>query len=339
MTCKSLTRHAAGAAAALLVAAVAALAHGDTIQLRNGETIVGTARLVGTDSVLVDRLFPEGATLSLTFDDIAPESMHAILEHASDLADVAKRRELGEFAEANGLLALAVADFTAVKRLDANSSKDMDARIVRLQEQIAGEMLADAQDLLDGGNANAALLYLHTLREKFPRTDAAKKADQLAAAAHKAVGPAAEVAAKTVAAAEAPRVATQVEGHLAKGDEARKRGGGHVGSDVKVDQRSAERAIRHYEAAWGAAKTLPVAPSGDAELDARVQRLRASAKAKLVDAYLTAGTILLERRAIPGAEKYCNSACALDPENKDNHRLHALILQAKVLSYRSDGAK
>ena len=82
-------------------------------------------------------------------------------------------------------------------------------------------------------------------------------------------------------------------------------------------------------------KTLPVAPSENQVFDARVLKLRSSAKTKLVDAYLTAGTILLERRAIAGAEKYCNNACALDPENKDSHQLHGLILQAKILGYRA----
>lgn len=301
---------------------------GETVELRSGETLVGSVRLEGADGVVIEATFPAAEIRTVRREDVAPESMHAILERSADPADAAKRREMGEFAEAHGLLALAIADFTAVKKLDPNSTKEMDARIDSAREQLAYAMLSDAQDLLDDGNANAALLYLHALREKYPHSDAAKKAESVAAAAHEAAGDAAVVATKTVSAADAPRVAKAVEDRLAKGDEAR------TGTKAHSDLRSAERAVTHYEAAWEAAKTLPVAASGNEEFDARVARLRGAARSKLVGAYLAAGTILLERRAIPGAEKYCNAACALDPENKSNHRLHELILQAKLLSYR-----
>lgn len=317
---------------ALAVAFAAALARGETIELRSGGTIVGTVKLEGSDDVVIESVYPSTEVRRLKRSDLAPESMHALLERTADPADAAKRREMGEFAEANGLLTVAAADFTLAKKLDPACAKDMDARIARLREQVAGEMLSDAEDLLAGGHPNAALMYLHSVREKFPGTDAAKKADVVAAAAHKAAGASVEVAVKTVAFTEAPRVATDVEMHVAKGDAERARVGGHVGSTV-AEQRSAERAITHYEAAWELVKTLPVSPTGDEKLDARIIHLRDATKTTLVDAYLTAGTILIERRAIAGAERFCNSACELDPDNKDNHKLHALILEAKTLRY------
>jgi hypothetical protein len=179
-------------------------------------------------------------------------------------------------------------------------------------------------------------MYLHTLREKYPGTQAAKKSESVAAAAHKAAGASAEVAAQTVAAKDAPRVAAQADGHMAKGDAETAKIGGHVGSTVAA-QRAAERAVGHYESAWGLATSLPVALSGDAKLDARVVSMRETAKRKLVSAYLTAGTIFLERRVIASAEEYCNLACELDPENRESHRLHELVLQAKLLAYRAGG--
>lgn len=316
-----------------VLALTSAASFGETVELRSGETLVGTVRLEGADGVVVDATFPATEVRNLRRGDLAPESMHAILERVADPADAAKRREMGEFAEANGLLVLAIADFAAVKKIDPKAAKDMDARIAALEEQIACAMLSDAQDLLDDGNPNAALLYLHALREKYPRSEAAKKAGAVAAAAHKAAGASAVVAPRTVSAADAPRVAKEVEEHLAKGDQA------SSGTNAHADQRAAERAVSHYEAAWDAARKLPVAASGNSEFDTRVVRLREAARSKLVGAYLAAGTILLERRAVPGAEKYCNAACALDPDDKSNHRLHELILQAKLLSYRGGGAR
>lgn len=320
------------------LALAAAFARGETVELRSGETVVGSVRLEGKDDVVIDAVYPSVEVVTVKRGDVSPESMHAILERLAGPADVAKRREMGEFAEEAGLLEVAVIDFTIVKKLDPSAAKDMDGRIKRLNEMIAGGVLLEAQELLDDGKPNAALMYLHALREKFPGTEAAKKADGVATAAHKAAGASAEVAVRTVPGTDAPRVADQVEAHAGKGAAEKAKIGGHVGSNVAA-QRAAERSIVHYESAWDLAKTLPVTSSGDASLDARIERLRKSTKTSLVDAYLTAGTILLERRVIASAEKYCNLACELDPENKVNHRLHALIVQAKILGYRSGGSR
>lgn len=324
--------------AVALAVALAVAARGETIELRSGATIVGSVQLEGPDDVVIDAVLPSVEILRVKRADVTPSSLHAILDRAAGPTDAAKRRELGEYAEQNGFLALAVADYAMAKKLDAALAKDMDARITRCNEMLAGAMLLDAEDQLAEGKANAALMYLHTLRERYPSTQAAKKAEPVAAAAHKAAGASAEVAVQTVAAEDASRVADQGDGHLAKGDAETAKIGGHVGSTVAA-QRAAERAVGHYESAWGLAKSLPVAPSGDEKLDARVVSMRETAKRKLVGAYLTAGTILLERRVVASAEQYCNLACELDPENRESHRLHELILQAKILAYRAGGSR
>ena len=51
---------------------------------------------------------------------------------------------------------------------------------------------------------------------------------------------------------------------------------------------------------------------------------------RLARAYLTAGSIHLQRYSIPRAEEYCNKACELQPEDKANHALHRLIIEAKI---------
>lgn len=177
--------------------------------------------------------------------------------------------------------------------------------------------------------AKAAVMYLHTLMETYPGTKAAKEAEALLSKATKAAGASVDVAPRTVEAAASAKVIETVEAHLGKGDAATKEVAGH--ESTVADSRAAERAVGNYEAAWEAAKSLPVA-TGDDGLDARIAKVRARAKTSLVQAYLTAGTVYLQRRAIPDAERWCNKACELDPENKPNHTLHKLILQAKALS-------
>lgn len=321
---------------ALIALAIAAgSARGDTVGLRSGGTIVGTVRLSGTDRVVIDSVFPETKTVLLMREDIAPESMHDILERLAEPGDAAKRRELGEFAEAHGLVALAIADFTLVKKLDPATAKAMDPRISRLNEALADEILADAQDLLDAGNPNAALMYLGTLASRFPRTGAAKRAEPVATAAADSALAFSRVVEPSVAATEVPRVVAEAEANLAKGDAARGTPSSRTGKGVVADGRAAARAVACYEAASRAARSIPSAPSGDSALDARVERVRSASRSKLIEAYLATGTILLERRAISGAEDCSNRLCALDPSNENGRELHERVVAAKALGYRA----
>lgn len=312
----------------LALFAGAAIASAETIQLRNGSMLAGAVRLEGTDSVIVDATFPKVATFTLKREELAPESLYGVLERRTDPKDAAKRRDLAELADRSGLKGAAIAEYRAVRQLDPSSAKDLDPRIARLIEGIAADILQDARDLLEDDNGQAALMYLHTILEDYPDTKAAKEAKSLMQQTHKTVAEAAVVAVKTVAEKDAPGLLDKIAQHLADGDGKFQAARGHESSSVS-DQRSAERAIAHYEKAWEAAKQLPVSVTVP-DLKTRIETARDKSKSRLVDAYLTAGTIHLQRRSISSAERYCNKACLLDPENKPNHELHGLILRAKA---------
>ena len=75
-----------------------------------------------------------------------------------------------------------------------------------------------------------------------------------------------------------------------------------------------------------------MAPDADVALTDRLATAQAAMRARLTEAYLALGTLHLERLALTDADEWCNKACKLDPENAHLHRLHALILQAKIVS-------
>lgn len=310
-------------------AITAAPAFAETLDLRSGKTLAGEVTLGEGDLVIMDARFPTSERIQLRRSDLTPASLYRVLERRVDSKDPQAKRELGELAEEAGLKGAAIAEFRAVMVLDPGSKKDMDGRIQALMESLAADILADARDLLAEGRTNASVMYLHTLKETYPGTRAAREADRVLAEATKAAGPSVDVAMKTVDASAATRVLDVVDGHLQRGDAFTKDMAGHASS--VADGRAAERAVAHFEAAWEAAKTLPVS-TGDDALNARIVKARNRAKSTLVHAYLTAGTVHLQRRSLPEAERWCNRACELDPENKPNHTLHRLILQAKALS-------
>ena len=64
----------------------------------------------------------------------------------------------------------------------------------------------------------------------------------------------------------------------------------------------------------------------------RLAAAQAELRNRLTAAYLALGQIYLEREALSDASEWCNKACETDPENKGSHRLHSLILQAKIIS-------
>jgi hypothetical protein len=259
-----------------------------------------------------------------------PRSLYDIYEQRSDPNDAAARLRLGELAEANGLYGNAVSDFMAVAALQPERSAEMDKRIDGVREAIAAGILEDAKDLLEDGNPRSALMYLHTLQERYGSTRAAKEAQALLKTGRERAGDSADVAKETVTEEKAPKVIESIRKDLEKGEREALKLGGHEGSSSR-DSKVADRAIRYFEAAWKRIMTLPVAAAAP-ELQAEIQRLRQSGKARLAQAYLTAGSIHLQRYSLPRAEEYCNKACALTPEDKANHDLHRLILQAKVYS-------
>lgn len=318
---------------AFLLAVAASISMGpmalaETVELRSGAVFVGDVHSVTSEAVVMDVRFPEGRTVTLKPEDLAPISLYRLMEARADRRSGEDRLRLGEFAEQAGLWGVAISDYMAVKQLTPGSSADMDRRVARLSDRIAVGILEDARLELAAGRANSALIYLHTILELHPTSAAAKEARQLVKTAHHAAGASAEVGEKTVSPEKAKAVADRVAKELDKGDREFKPVSGHADHSTR-SQRSVERAIRHYEDAWQAVKTLPIVPrAGD--LPSRFAALRGQAKSKLVNAYLTAGSIHLQRRSIPAAERYCNLACELDPEGKPNHALHRLIIQAKT---------
>lgn len=322
------------AAAATLVLAVSAWA--ETVVLRTGESLTGDVQIDAGGKIVVTQRFPDVKQVILSRDELNPESLFDVLDRRTQPGDAARRKELGEMARDLGLHGRAVAEFRAVKELDASQAKAMDAQISMLLEAIALDVLDEAKALLDAGKARASLMYLHTLRERYPATSAGREAETLMPRATKAAGATADVAPRTVDVDEVPKTIAAVEAHLAKGCEVAEPLRGHTGSTVK-EQRAAERAVEHFERAWEVARTLPVTASDDATAR-RIRAARDSSRSELVNALLTAGTIHLQRRSVPSAESYCNRACEIDPENKANHALHRLVLDAKSLSYGRGGA-
>ncbi len=318
----------AGVLAAAIATAPEAMA--ETVNLRSGATLSGDVKLEGAEGVVVKARFPEEKTYNLKRADLAPESLYEVLERRVEAADAKAHAELGGLAERLGFHGAAIAEYRAVKALDPSSAKDMDAAVGRVRESLAASIVEDAQDELDGGRPLAAIRYLHTVIEKYPDTKAAGDAKALMEKAHEAAGRAAGVAEVTVPAAQAQEVLDTAGMLLEKADEVFTPLRGHGGSTVK-DQRIGERALRSYEAAWAQVRRLPVALEGKTGAD--VQAVRDRARRSLVDAYLTLGTIFLQRRALPSAEEYCNRACELDPESKDSHDLHRLIIEARAFYY------
>lgn len=313
---------------ALAVSFVALAARADTVRLKTGAILVGDVELVENGDIAITTRFPEEGVFTLKRDELAPRSLYDVLDRRSDPKDADARLQLGELAESTGLYGIAVSDYLTVAELRPELREDMAKRIEGVREAIAAGILEDARDLLEQRNPRGALMYLHTIQERYGKTKAAKEAKKLMTTGHEHAGSSSDVAKNTISDEKAPKVIAALEKDLAKGDREGHKLGGHEG-DSSRDAKAADRAIRYFEAAWEKIKTLPVA-ANDAELRAKIQRLRDSGKERLAKAYLTAGSIHLQRYSIPRAEEYCNLACELQPDDKSNHQLHRLIIEAKI---------
>lgn len=313
---------------AVTLVSAASDSHADTIRLKTGAILVGDVQLSENDDIVVTTRFPEEGRFTFKQDQLEPRSLYDVLDRRTAPGDADARLQLGELAESTGLYGIAVSDYLAVAELKPELRSDLEKRIERVREAIAAGILQDAKELLDEGNPQGALMYLHTIQERYGTTKAAKEAKKLMGTGHEHAGASADVATKTVSEEKAPKLIESVEKDLERGDREARKLGGHEG-DSSRDRRTAEKAIRYFESAWEKIKTLPVA-SQDAELQSNIRRLRQSGKARLANAYLSAGTIHLQAYSLPRAEEYCNKACELQPEDKASHALHRLIIEAKI---------
>lgn len=302
--------------------------HAETVRLKSGAILVGDVEIAESGDLVVTSRFPEETTVTLKRGELTPGSLYDVLDRRAAPNDADTRLQLGELAESGGLFGKAVSDYLAVVQLRPELRKDMEKRVERVREAIAAAILSDAMELIEEGNPRGALMYLHTILERYGKTRVAKEAKKLMATGHEHAGASADVGKKTVSEESAPKVIASIEKELEKGNREARKLGGHEG-DSSRDRKAAERAIRYFESAWEKIKTLPVA-ADDAELQAKINRLRSSGKEELVAAYLTAGSIHLQELSIPRAEDYCNEACELDPEGKATHQLHRLIIEAKI---------
>lgn len=313
---------------AVTLVSAASDSHADTIRLKTGAILVGDVQLSENDDIVVTTRFPEEGRFTFKRDQLEPRSLYDVLDRRTAPGDADARLQLGDLAESTGLYGIAVSDYLAVAELKPELRSDLEKRIERVREAIAAGILQDAKELLDEGNPQSALMYLHTIKERYGTTKAAKEAKKLMGTGHEHAGASADVATKTVSEEKAPKLIESVEKDLERGDREARKLGGHEG-DSSRDRRTAEKAIRYFESAWEKIKTLPVA-SQDAELQSNIRRLRQSGKARLAKAYLSAGTIHLQAYSLPRAEEYCNKACELQPEDKASHALHRLIIEAKI---------
>lgn len=316
--------------AATAAFAAARDARGETVNLRTGETLVGDVRLDG-DDVVIDARYPIASVVRVRKDALVAESLYEVLERRTDTKDAAGRRTLGEVAEQLGLRGAAVVEYGRVRDLDPTSQEEMGRRISRLGEGISTDLLDDAQELLSEGMASAALVRLQAILQRFPETNAATTAKALVPKAEADALGASKPTGQHLTAEESAKAADALEKDLSQAEKTLESSDGHVGASGSRELRAAQRAIELLERAWSHARRL-VDVSGDATLTARVSALRERTKSALVSAYLRAGTILIQRRAIPGAERYCDKACELDPANASIHELHRIVLTAKALS-------
>lgn len=318
----------------LVMVVCSTLTAAESVQLRNGGVMVGEVFVTEAGDVVVRTRFPKEAELVLSPEDITPASLYRIHERRADMSDPQALLSLAELASAAGLYGIAIGDYQSLKELDDEQGQLVDQRVAELTELLAEEVLLSAKALLEEDKVNAALLYLHTLAELYPRTAAGKEADTMMAAAHRRAGGAVEIAEDTVPLSRVQETLERILKNLGRGDAAREKAGGHVGSTIaaSTQRRALDKAIRYYLRGWGDAKTLPAAIA-DEQTKSRVDGLRKRVKQKLVGVYLDAASLQLQRGSIPKAEEYCNAACELDPGNKASHMTHRLILEAKAYGF------
>lgn len=305
------------------------------IQLRTGAIVVGDVEIQEDGAkILVHVRYPKVQDVILDRKELTPKSLYSVFEKKVDRTDAQALWSIAMLAKDARMYGNAISDLLAVAKIAPNKKHDVELAIKEIRELIAADLLQAAREALAKENPRATLVYLHTIKELYPKTKAAKETRKLMTLAHDRAGKRVDIAEKTVSPERAPKVLSIVSENRNKGDQARERvqaENGKIPGGSK-QRKALDRAIKYYRKAWEAARTLPVAVN-DPKLRAQIEMARKVTRKLLVEALLSAATVQLARTSINNAEEYCNEACALDPENKKLRDIHKTILEAKAYGF------
>lgn len=305
------------------------------IQLRTGAILVGDVEIQEDGAkILVHVRYPKVQDVILDRKELTPKSLYSVFEKKVDRTDAQALWSIAMLAKDARMYGNAISDLLAVAKIAPNKKHDVELAIKEIRELIAADLLQAAREALAKENPRATLVYLHTIKELYPKTKAAKETRKLMTLAHDRAGKRVDIAEKTVSPERAPKVLSIVSENRNKGDQARERvqaENGKIPGGSK-QRKALDRAIKYYRKAWEAARTLPVAVN-DPKLRAQIEMARKVTRKLLVEALLSAATVQLARTSINNAEEYCNEACALDPENKKLRDIHKTILEAKAYGF------
>jgi tetratricopeptide (TPR) repeat protein len=301
---------------------------GQTLETRSGEVFVGRVLKVEDQSVQIAVGYPEETTMTLDRVKLTPLSVYVALASQAQPNDAQAHLRLARACVDLGLPIYAIAEYREAARLDPALKTDSDAKILEVRRALAADLLADAREAFDENRLSAARLLVMSILGTYKDTPSANEASQLLEKIKTQESAGRKV--HEVPASDVETALRKMGGHLKSADQAGTPSP-HGGSK---EQRRLESLVAHLEQAWAAIKDLAAAP-GEKEIGDRLTSARDQTRRRLVDAYLSLGAIYLGRRAIPNAEANCEKACELDPENKDNHALHDLILNAKLVGGRT----
>ena len=316
-----------------LLAASAVPFSAQTLELHSGEVVIGRIIDVDENAVKIGVAFPEASIRSIARADIEPRSVYAVLAARMDQEDAKAHLDLAVTCRDLGLFALAIAEAREASRRDPKLSATVDKLIPDLRRRIAAEILQQAESDFADERSGSARLAAHVVARDYEDTAAAKGAQRLLKKIAARIGP----VPREVTAKEADEAVTAARHDL----ERTEKDTATPAHGTMRDQRALQRAIARLEKTWERIGNLvgprgnatPVAGSTSAPTPAdRLSSVQAELRHRLTGAYLSLGTIYLQRRALPDADEWCNKACELDPDNHHLHRLHELILQAKIVN-------
>ncbi|MCA8949734.1 MAG: hypothetical protein KDE27_09540 [Planctomycetes bacterium] len=311
---------------------LAATAPAQGIALRGGEIVIGSVVNVKASTVEIAVTFPRVETRVLDRSDIKPSSMYAILSGRLDQTSGKAHLELAQTCRELGLFAFGIAEAREAARRDPALAEASQHLVEGLRQSIADEILHAATSDADAGRYGSASLAAEAILRDYADTPAARAARDLLAKLRSLAATDARIVGEKEAVAATKRIRRALDRStedLAAPAHGKMR-----------DQRRLQRGIARLEKVWkgvhdlvgpedaAAASTSTSAPGAADRLAAAQTQLQS----RLTAAYLALGQIYLEREALSDASEWCNKACEIDPQNKDSHQLHSLILQAKIIS-------
>ena len=311
---------------ALFVALATPLSASESIKLRDGRTVTGTATAYDAEAKVLHFRVEGGEAEQFPLDELDARSVYLVHSSVIEKSNGKGQLQLANFARDAGLYKHAARRYGYAEKADASLKPEIDEERARLRSAAAEYCLANAKAAQEEGDAAEVEEWLTLLLEKLPGEPQAAEASAMLEQSYEAHREAKQAELDAAFVEKLEKDAKKGKAAYAKMVEDTRKGL-TVRNDGQA-KRLWEGALRRGRVVLEEIESLEKKYGHDARFQEGAEKYRQLTREQMIEINLHLASQANAKSSHSAAMDYANAALALDPKNRDALAARARIEQA-----------